>query len=43
MEKRFSSNPFLYVKKYDKSIPEHFKSIIEQDNRIKPLWKRSKR
>ena len=38
MEKRFSNNHgFLEVNTYDKSIPEHFKNIIEQDNSMKPL------
>ncbi|HXX97994.1 MAG TPA: hypothetical protein VEL11_12860 [Candidatus Bathyarchaeia archaeon] len=38
MEKRFSNNPgFLDVSQYDKSIPEHFKNIIEHDDSMKPL------
>jgi hypothetical protein len=38
IEKRFSNNTgFLDVNKYDKSIPEHFKNIIEHDNSMKAL------
>jgi hypothetical protein len=38
MEKRFSDNTgFLDVNQYDKSIPEHFNSIIEQDDTMKPV------
>ena len=28
---------FLDVSQYDKSIPEHFKKIIEHDDSMKPL------
>jgi diketogulonate reductase-like aldo/keto reductase len=35
LQKRFSNNSgFLDVTKYDKSIPDHFKKIIEEDNTI---------
>ena len=41
LQKRFSNNSgFLDVTKYDKSIPDHFKKIIEEDNTIKSLLRR---
>ncbi len=41
LQKRFSNNSgFLDVTKYDKSISDHFKKIIEEDNTIKSLLRR---
>jgi Protein of unknown function C-terminus (DUF2399) len=41
IQKRFSNNRgFLDVTKYDKSIPDDFKKIIEEDNTIKSLLRR---
>jgi hypothetical protein len=41
MQNRFSNNKgFLDVTRYDKSIPDHFKKIIEEDNTIKSLLRR---
>jgi hypothetical protein len=41
MQNRFSNNRgFLDVTKYDKSIPDHFKNIIEEDDTIKSLLRR---
>jgi hypothetical protein len=38
IEKRFSNNPgFLDVNQYNKSIPEHFKSIVEHDDSMIPI------
>ena len=41
MQNRFSNNRgFLDVTRYDKSIPDHFKRIIEEDDTIKSLLRR---
>jgi 5S rRNA maturation endonuclease (ribonuclease M5) len=41
MQKRFANNSgFLDIRKYDKSIPDHLKGIVENDNSMKELLKK---